>query len=212
MDDLQQCSHVIVIAATNRPNSVNPALRRFGRFDREVDISIPDAVGRLEILRIHTKNMKLADDVDLVQIVNETHGYVGADLALLCSEAALQQIREKRDVMGLQNNTINVEVINTLVVTKENFRFALDQSKPSALREILVEKPRTTWKDIHGLENVKSELQNFIEYDVVYPYRFLKFDKTSASGVLLHGRPGCGKFIEKKKKFFSSLFINIFLF
>jgi transitional endoplasmic reticulum ATPase len=212
MDDLQQCSHVIVMAATNRPNSVNPALRRFGRFDREVDISIPDAVGRLEILRIHTKNMKLADDVDLVQIGNETHGYVGADLASLCSEAALQQIREKMDVMDLQNNTINVEVLNALVVTKENFRLALNQSKPSALREILVEKPRTTWKGIHGLERVKRELQGLIEYDVVYPYRFLKFDKTTSSGVLLYGPPGCGKFIEKKKKFFSSLFINIFLF
>ncbi|CAF1520068.1 unnamed protein product, partial [Rotaria sordida] len=154
MDDLQQRSHVIVMAATNRPNSVNPALPRFNRFDREVDISIPDAVDRLEILRIHTKNMKLADDVNLVQIGNETHGYVGADLASLCSEAALQQI---------------------------------------PLREILVEKPRTTWEDIHGLENVKRELQELIEYDVVYPYRFLKFDKTSLSGVLLYGPPGCGK-------------------
>ncbi|CAF3954562.1 unnamed protein product [Rotaria sordida] len=139
MDDLQQCSHVIVMAATNRPNSVNPALRRFDRFDREVDISIPDAV---------------ADDVNLVQIGNETHGYVGADLASLCSEAALQQI---------------------------------------PLREILVEKPRTTWEHIHGLENVKHELQELIEYNVVYPYRFLRFDKTSLSGVLLYGPPGCGK-------------------
>ncbi|CAF1539836.1 unnamed protein product, partial [Rotaria sordida] len=193
MDDLQQCSHVIVMAATNRPNSVNPALRRFNRFDREVDISIPDAVGRLEILRIHTKNMKLADDVNLVQIGNETHGYVEADLASLCSEAALQQIREKMDVMDLQNDTINVEVLNALVVTKENFQFALNQSKPSALREILVEKPRTTWEHIHGLKNVKRELQELIEYDVVYPYRFLRFDKIPLSGVLLYGPPGCGK-------------------
>ncbi|CAF3367609.1 unnamed protein product [Rotaria sp. Silwood1] len=190
MDDLQQCSHVIVMAATNRPNSVNRALRRF---DREVDISIPDAIGRLEILRIHTNNMKLADDGCLVQIGNETHGYVGADLASLCSEAALQQIREKMDVMDLQNNTINVEVLNALVVTKVKFRFVLNQSKPSALREIVVEKPRTTWEDIHGLENVKSELQELIEYDVVYPYRFLKFDKTSSSDVLLYGSLGCGK-------------------
>ena len=146
--------------------------------------------------------MHLADDVDLVQIGNETPGYVGADLASLCSEAALQQICEKMNVTDLQNNTINVEILNVLVVTKESFRFALNQSKPSALREILVEKSRTTWEDIHGLENVKRELQELIEYDVVYPYRFLKFDKTSISGVLLYGRPGCGKFIEKKKKFF----------
>ncbi|CAF4928912.1 unnamed protein product, partial [Rotaria sp. Silwood1] len=190
MDDLQQCSHVIFMAATNRPNSVTPALRRF---HHEVGIRIPDAIGRLEILHIHTKNMKLADDVDLIQIGNETHRYVGADLASLCSEAALQQIREKMDVMDLQNNTINVEVLNTLVVTKVNFRFALNQSKPSALREIVVEKPRTTWEDIHGLENVKSELQELIEYDVVYPYRFLKFDQTSSSDVFLYGSLGCGK-------------------
>ena len=196
MDDLQQCSRVIVMSATNRLNSVNPALRRF---DHEVYISIPDTVGRLEILRIHTKNMKLADDVDLVQIGNETHGYVGADLALLCSEAALQQICEKMDVMDLQNNTSNDEVLNALVVTKENFRFALNQSKPSALNEILVEKSKTTWEDIHGLEFVKFELQELIEYDVAYPYKFLKFDKTLSSGVLLCGPPGCGKFIGIKK-------------
>jgi transitional endoplasmic reticulum ATPase len=200
MDDLQQCSKVIIMATTNRLNSINPTLRRFGRFDREVDISIPDAAGRLEILRIHTKNMKLDDDVDLVQIGNETHGYVGADLASLCSEAALQQIREKMDVMNLQNNTINDEILNQLVITKENFRFAFNQSKPSALHEIFVEKARTTWEDIHGLEHVKLDLQEFIEYDVVYPYRFIKFDKTSSNGILLYGRPGCGKFIEKKQE------------
>ena len=118
---------------------------------------------------------------------------------------------KKMDVMNLQNNSINVEVLNALMVTKENFRYALNQSKPSALREIVGEKPRTTWEDIHGLENVKRELQEFIEYDVVYPYKFLKFDKTSSNGVLLYGPSGCGKFIEKKA-FFSSLFINIFLF
>jgi transitional endoplasmic reticulum ATPase len=157
--------------------------------------------------------MKLADDVDLIQIGNETHGYVGADLALLCSEAALQQICEKMDVMDLQNNTSNVEVLNALVVTKENFQFALNQSKPSALSEILVEKPKTTWKDIHGLEFVKFELQELIEYDIVYAYRFLKFDKMLSSGVLLCGPPGCGKFIgPKKMKFISTFFIDIFLF
>ncbi|CAF1296061.1 unnamed protein product [Rotaria sordida] len=190
MDDLQQCSHVIVMAATNRPNSVNPALRRFYL---EIDIGIPNAVDREEILRIHTKNMKLGDDVNLVQIANETHGYVGADLASLCSEAALQQIRENMDVMDLQQDTIDVKVLNALVVTKKNFRFALNQSKPSALHEIVVEKPRTTWKDIHGLENVKHELKELIEYNFANPNEFLEFDKTSSSGVLFYGPPGCGK-------------------
>ncbi len=111
------------MAATNRPNSIDPALRRFGRFDREVDIGIPDAVGRLEILRIHTKNMKLAEDLDLNQVAAETHGHVGSDLAALCSEAALQQIREKMDLIDLEDETIDAEVLDSLAVTMENFRY-----------------------------------------------------------------------------------------
>ena len=115
-------AHVVVMAATNRPNSIDPALRRFGRFDREVDIGIPDAVGRLEILRIHTKNMKLAEDLDLDQVAAETHGHVGADLAALVSEAALQQIREKMDLIDLEDETIDAEVLDSLAVTMEDFR------------------------------------------------------------------------------------------
>lgn len=122
MDGLKTRAHVVVIAATNRPNSIDGALRRFGRFDREIDIGIPDAVGRLEILRIHTKNMKLGDDVDLEQVANECHGFVGADLASLCSEAALQQIREKMELIDLEDDSIDAEVLNSLAVTMENFR------------------------------------------------------------------------------------------
>ncbi|CAB3370245.1 Hypothetical predicted protein [Cloeon dipterum] len=122
MDGLKQNSHVIVMAATNRPNSIDAALRRFGRFDREIDIGIPDAIGRLEILRIHTKNVKLAGDVDLEQIAAETHGHVGADIASLCSEAALQQIREKMDLIDLEDDTIDAEILNALAVTMDNFR------------------------------------------------------------------------------------------
>ena len=133
-----------------RPNSIDPALRRFGRFDREVDIGIPDAVGRLEILRIHTRNMKLGDDVDLEQVAAETHGHVGADLAALCSEAALQQIREKMDLIDLEDETIDAEVLDGLAVTMENFRFAMGKSTPSALRETVVEVPNVTWNDIGG--------------------------------------------------------------
>merc|ERR1719261_1978635 len=125
MDGMKGRAHVIVMAATNRPNSIDPALRRFGRFDREVDIGIPDAVGRLEILRIHTKNMKLADDLDLEQVAAETHGHVGADLAALCTEAALQQIREKMDLIDLEDETIDAEVLDSLAVTMENFRYAM---------------------------------------------------------------------------------------
>ena len=122
MDGMKSRSNIVVIAATNRPNSIDPALRRFGRFDRELDIGIPDATGRLEILRIHTKNMKLADDVDLEKIASETHGYVGSDLASLTSEAAMQQIREKMDLIDLEEETIDAAVLDSLAVSMENFR------------------------------------------------------------------------------------------
>lgn len=193
MDGLKQRAHVVVMAATNRPNSVDPALRRFGRFDREVDIGIPDSIGRLEILRIHTKNMKLADDVDLEQIANETHGFVGADLASLCSEAALQQIREKMDLIDLEEENIDAEVLGSLAVSHENFRWALKQSNPSALRETVVEVPNVSWNDIGGLENVKRELQELVQYPVEHPEKFLKFGMTPSRGVLFYGPPGCGK-------------------
>merc|ERR1711990_1143147 len=117
MDGINSRAQVIVIACTNRPNSIDPALRRFGRFDREIDIGVPDEVGRLEIIRIHTRNMKLGDEVDLEQVAAECHGHVGADLAALCSEAALQQIREKMDLIDLEDETIDAEVLDSLAVT-----------------------------------------------------------------------------------------------
>ncbi|KAJ3604366.1 hypothetical protein NHX12_029107 [Muraenolepis orangiensis] len=193
MDGLKQRAHVIVMAATNRPNSIDPALRRFGRFDREVDIGIPDSTGRLEILQIHTKNMKLADDVDLEQVANETHGHVGADLAALCSEAALQAIRKKMDLIDLEDETIDAEVMNSLAVTMDDFKWALSQSNPSALRETVVEVPNISWEDIGGLDDVKRELQELVQYPVEHPDKFLKFGMTPSKGVLFYGPPGCGK-------------------
>merc|ERR1711936_431056 len=193
MDGLKQRSHVIVMAATNRPNSIDPALRRFGRFDREVDIGIPDAVGRMEILRIHTKNMRLAEDLNLETVAAETHGHVGADLAALCSEAALQQIREKMDLIDLDDENIDAEVLNSLAVTMENFRFAMGKSTPSAIRETVVETPNVTWEDIGGLENVKKELQELVQYPVEHPEKFLQFGMQPSRGVLFYGPPGCGK-------------------
>jgi len=193
MDGLKARSNVVVMAATNRPNAIDPALRRFGRFDREIDIGIPDATGRLEILRIHTKNMKLDDDVDLEAIAAETHGYVGSDIASLCSEAAMQQIREKMDLIDLEEETIDAEVLNSLAVTMENFRYALGVSNPSALRETVVEVPNVTWDDIGGLENVKRELQETVQYPVEHPEKFLKFGMSPSKGVLFYGPPGCGK-------------------
>merc|ERR1711953_434004 len=193
MDGMKQRAHVVVMGATNRPNSIDPALRRFGRFDREVDIGIPDTTGRLEILRIHTKNMKLADDVDLEQVASETHGHVGADLAALCSEAALQQIRGKMDLIDLEEETIDAEVMDALAVTNEDFKFALGQSNPSALRETVVEVPNVSWNDIGGLETVKHELQELVQYPVEHPEKFLKFGMPPSKGVLFYGPPGCGK-------------------
>uniref|UniRef100_A0A671P456 Transitional endoplasmic reticulum ATPase n=1 Tax=Sinocyclocheilus anshuiensis TaxID=1608454 RepID=A0A671P456_9TELE len=193
MDGLKQRVHVVVMAATNRPNSVDPALRRFGRFDREIDIGIPDSTGRLEILQIHTKNMKLSDDVDLEQISAETHGHVGADMAALCSEAALQAIRKKMILIDLEDDSIDADLLNSLAVTMDDFKWALSQSNPSALRETVVEVPQVNWEDIGGLDEVKRELQELVQYPVEYPDKFLKFGMTPSRGVLFYGPPGCGK-------------------
>lgn len=193
MDGMKSRAHVIVMGATNRPNSIDPALRRFGRFDREIDIGVPDEVGRMEVLRIHTKNMKLADDVDLEKISKETHGFVGADLAQLCTEAALQCIREKMDVIDLEDDTIDAEVLELMAVTNDNFATALGTSNPSALRETVVEVPNITWEDIGGLDNVKRELQETVQYPVEHPEKFEKFGMSPSKGVLFYGPPGCGK-------------------
>jgi len=193
MDGLKARSHVIVMGATNRPNSIDAALRRFGRFDREIDIGVPDEVGRLEILRIHTKNMKLDPDVDLERIAKDTHGFVGADLAALCTEAALQCIREKMDVIDLEDDTIDAEILNSMGVSNDHFQTALGISNPSALRETVVEVPNVTWEDIGGLEQVKRELQEVVQYPVEHPEKFEKFGMAPSKGVLFYGPPGCGK-------------------
>lgn len=193
MDGLKSRAHVVVIAATNRPNSIDPALRRFGRFDRELDIGVPDETGRLEILRIHTKNMKLDDTVDLEQVSRETHGFVGADLAQLTTEAALQCIREKMDVIDLEDDTIEAEILDSLAVTQDHFKFALGASNPSALRETAVEVPNVTWDDIGGLEKVKQELQETVQYPVEHPEMFEKYGMSPSKGVLFYGPPGSGK-------------------
>jgi transitional endoplasmic reticulum ATPase len=193
MDGLKSRAHIVVMAATNRPNSIDAALRRFGRFDREVDIGVPDETGRMEVMRIHTKNMKLSDDVDLEQVARETHGYVGADLAALCTEAALQCIREKMDVIDLEDDTIDAEVLDSMAVSNEHFRTALGSTNPSALRETVVEVPNVTWDDIGGLDATKRELQETVQYPVMYPEQFAKFGMNPSRGVLFYGPPGCGK-------------------
>ena len=193
MDGIKSRAHVVVMAATNRPNSIDPALRRFGRFDREVDIGVPDEIGRLEVMRIHTKNMKLDDEVDLERVSKETHGYVGADLAALCTEAAMQCIREKMDVIDLEDDEIDAEILASMAVTQDHFTTALAISNPSALRETVVEVPNVTWTDVGGLEGVKRELQETVQYPVEHPEKFEKFGMQPSKGVLFYGPPGCGK-------------------
>ena len=193
MDGMKKRSHIIVMGATNRPNSIDPALRRFGRFDREIDIGVPDEVGRLEIIRIHTRNMKLGDEVDLEKVSKNTHGFVGSDLAALCTEAALQCIREKMDLIDLEDETIDAEVLDKMYVTNEHFEHALGTSNPSALRETVVEVPNISWDDIGGLEPVKRELQEVVQYPVEHPEKFEKFGMSPSKGVLFYGPPGCGK-------------------
>ncbi|KAL5772085.1 hypothetical protein ACOSQ2_012009 [Xanthoceras sorbifolium] len=193
MDGLKSRAHVIVIGATNRPNTIDPALRRFGRFDEEIDIGVPDEVGRREVLCIHTRNMKLSEDVNLEKVAKATHGYVGADLAALCTEAALQCIREKMDVIDLEDDCIDAEILNSMNVTDQHFNTALETSNPSALREIVVEVPNVGWEDIGGLDQVKRELQETVQYPVEHPEMFEKYGMPPSRGVLFYGPPGCGK-------------------
>lgn len=198
MDGIKGRSQVVVIGATNRPNTLDPALRRFGRFDREIDIGVPDLAGRMEILQIHTRNMKLADDVDLEDIAKDTHGYVGADLAALCTEAAMSCIREKMSLIDLEDETIDAELLNSMAVTQAHFKGALAKSNPSALREFSVEVPNVTWDDIGGLEDVKTNLKELVQYPVEYPEHYEKFGINPPRGVLFFGPPGCGKTLMAK--------------
>merc|ERR1711976_1122409 len=193
MDGMKSRGQVVLIAATNRPNSIDAALRRFGRFDKEIDIGVPDEIGRIEILRIHTKNMKLDQDVDIPTIARETHGYVGADLAQLCSEAALQCIREKMDLIDLDDETIDAAILESMAVTQDHFKHAQGTTNPSSLRETIVEVPNVTWDDIGGLEEVKKHLNEMILYPVEHPEKFQKFGMKPSKGVLFYGPPGCGK-------------------
>ncbi|CAE8649761.1 unnamed protein product, partial [Polarella glacialis] len=193
MDGMRGRGQVVVIGATNRPNSIDIALRRFGRFDRELDMGVPDDNGRLEILRIHTKNMKLGPDVRLESLASNSHGFVGADLAQLCTEAALNCIREKMDVIDLEEDTIDAEILDAMFVTQDHFSAAMAQVNPSSLRETVVEVPNVKWEDIGGLEETKRNLQEMILYPIDHPEKFEKFGMQPSRGVLFYGPPGCGK-------------------
>ena len=198
MDGVKGRGNVVVIGATNRPNTIDPALRRAGRFDREIDIGVPDKEGRFEILRIHTKNMKLAPDVDLESVSAGTHGFVGSDLNSLCTEAAMQCVREKMDIIDIDADTIDAEVLESMAVTNDHFKFAQGKQNPSSLRETTVEIPNVTWEDIGGLEEVKRDLREMILYPIDHPEKFEKFGMKPSKGVLFYGPPGCGKTLMAK--------------
>jgi transitional endoplasmic reticulum ATPase len=193
MDGLESRGKVIVIAATNRPNAIDPALRRPGRFDREIEIRVPDKKARLEILQIHTRNMPLAPDVNLEKIANITHGFVGADLEYLCKEAAMKCLRRVLPELNLEEEKIPPEVLNKLIVTMDDFMEALKEVTPSAMREVYIETPDVRWSDIGGLEDVKRQLQEAVEWPLKYPELYKKLGHTMPKGILLHGPSGTGK-------------------
>ena len=192
MDGLKSRGQVVVIGATNRPDSLDPALRRPGRFDREIEIGVPDTEERKEVLEIHTRNMPLAEDVDLDKIAGTTHGFVGADLESLCKEAAMRVVR--RILPEIQNDEeIPKEVMEKIVVTGDDFKNAQKEIQPSALREVLVQIPDIKWDDIGGLEDVKQELKEAVEWPLKHPDTFQRLGIRPPKGTLLYGIPGTGK-------------------
>jgi transitional endoplasmic reticulum ATPase len=193
MDGLESRGEIIVIGATNIPNSIDPALRRPGRFDREIAISIPDQKGRLEILSIHTRGMPLSQDVDLDKLAKVTHGFVGADLEALCREAAMNALRKIMPSIDFQLDEIPYDTLLKLEVTLNDFREALKEVEPSAIREVFVEIPNVKWADIGGLEEAKQKLTEAVVWPLKYADLFQEAKTSPAKGILLSGPPGTGK-------------------
>src|SRR5437660_955248 len=193
MDGLEARGKVIVIAATNRPNAIDPALRRPGRFDREIEIKVPDKRGRLEILQIHTRNMPLDADVDQERVAAVTHGFVGADLEYLCKEAAMKCLRRLLPELNLEDEKLAPEVLDKLVVTMSDFDNSIKDIMPSAMREVYLESPDIPWTEIGGLQEVKRELQEAVEWPLRYPNLYKELSHTIPKGILLHGPSGTGK-------------------
>jgi transitional endoplasmic reticulum ATPase len=193
MDGLESRGHVIVIGATNIPNTIDPALRRPGRFDREISIPIPDKNGRLEILEIHTRGMPLAKDVDVEKLAGITHGFVGADLQALAREAAMSALRKILPKIDFELSDIPYETLLKLEVTMDNFFEAMKEIEPSAIREVFVEIPDVKWSDVGGLENIKQELKEAVEWPLKYPDVFKRAGTTPSKGILMYGKPGTGK-------------------
>ncbi|MBI4014575.1 MAG: AAA family ATPase, partial [Candidatus Aenigmarchaeota archaeon] len=195
MDGLKSRGKIIVIGATNIPNAIDQALRRPGRFDREIEIGIPNKTGRYEIMQIHTRGMPLAKSVNLKAIADMTHGYVGADIQALCKEAAMHALRRVLpDITSVkEDKPIDPEIIKKLIVTEEDFSYAMKMVGPSAMREVLIEAPVIKWNDIGGLDGVKQSLMEAVEWPLKHPASFARLGIHPPAGILLYGPPGCGK-------------------
>ncbi len=211
MDGMKSRGEVVVIAATNRPDSIDPALRRPGRFDREIEIGIPDARGRSDILEIHTRGMPMEEDVDLDKISAITHGFTGADLEVLSKEAAMRSLRRILPEIDLDSERISPEILQKIRITVGDFGDALKEVRPSALREVLVQVPNVTWDDVGGLPELKSELEESIEWPMKHKEAFEHAGIRAPKGILLHGPPGTGKTLIAKAvaKMTDSNFISI---
>jgi transitional endoplasmic reticulum ATPase len=193
MDGLEARANVVVIAATNRPEAIDEALRRPGRFDREIVVGVPDERGRREILGIHTRGMPLGDRVDLAELARTTYGFVGADLAALAREAAIEAVRRIMPKLNLEEGTIPPEVLDTLAVTREDFLDALKRVQPSAMREVMVQAPQVRWEDVGGLDSAQMRLKEGVELPLKDPDAFRRLGIRPAKGFLLYGPPGTGK-------------------
>jgi transitional endoplasmic reticulum ATPase len=211
MDGMKSRGKVVVIAATNRPDSIDPALRRPGRFDREIEIGIPDEEGRFDILSIHTRGMPIDEKVDLKQISKTTHGFVGADLEVLSKEAAMKSLRRVLPEIDYDEEKISSEILEKIQITNDDFRDALKEVSPSALREVQVQVPNVSWDDVGGLDELKEELKEAVEWPIKYKDAYDYVDVESPKGILLHGPPGTGKTLIAKAlaKMTESNFISI---
>jgi transitional endoplasmic reticulum ATPase len=193
MDGIEARGKLVVIGATNRPNAIDPALRRPGRFDREIEIGIPDEEGRYDILQIHTRGMPLTEDVDLQAIAKVTHGFVGADLEALSKEAAMRSLRRILPELNMEQSKIPVEVLNKIKITNKDFENSLKDVQPSAMREVQIQRPNIKWEEIGGLTEVKEELAEAIEWPLKHADLFSIADVKPPKGLLLYGPPGTGK-------------------
>ena len=193
MDGLHGRGKVIVIGATNRPNSLDPALRRPGRFDREIEIKVPNEKGRREVFQIHTRNMPLDKKISLKEFSQITHGFVGADIMAVCREAAMSALRRYLPKIDLESEVIDPELLEQIEVTKEDFEDALKEILPSGIREVFVEVPNVPWDQVGGLDDLKQQLNEAVEWPISNPTIFTRMGITPPKGILLYGPPGCGK-------------------